>query len=45
MLQLNAAYAADGYTRIHGLAAVNTTYGMGELSAISETPQAQARSI
>ena len=33
--ELNAAYAADGYARIHGLAAVNTTYGVGELSAIN----------
>jgi indolepyruvate decarboxylase len=33
--ELNAAYAADGYARIHGLAALSTTYGVGELSAIS----------
>src|SRR4029077_17101338 len=33
--ELNAAYAADGYARIHGLAALNTTYGVGELSAIN----------
>jgi indolepyruvate decarboxylase len=33
--ELNAAYAADGYARIHGIAAVNTTYGVGELSAIN----------
>src|ERR1700740_1743471 len=32
--ELNAAYAADGYGRIHGIAALNTTYGVGELSAI-----------
>jgi indolepyruvate decarboxylase len=32
--ELNAAYAADGYARIHGLAALCTTYGVGELSAI-----------
>jgi indolepyruvate decarboxylase len=32
--ELNAAYAADGYARIRGLAAVSTTYGVGELSAI-----------
>ncbi len=33
--ELNAAYAADGYARIHGIAAVSTTYGVGELSAIN----------
>ncbi|KAL7275678.1 hypothetical protein RUND412_001365 [Rhizina undulata] len=33
--ELNAAYAADGYSRIKGLpAALITTYGVGELSAI-----------
>jgi indolepyruvate decarboxylase len=33
--ELNAAYAADGHARVNGIAAVNTTYGVGELSAIS----------
>jgi indolepyruvate decarboxylase len=33
--ELNAAYAADGYARIHGMAAISTTYGVGELSAIN----------
>lgn len=33
--ELNAAYAADGYARIKGLAAINTTYGPGELGALS----------
>jgi len=32
--ELNAAYAADGYARTHGLAALVTTYGVGELSAL-----------
>ena len=32
--ELNAAYAADGYARVHGIAALNTTYGPGELSAL-----------
>jgi len=32
--ELNAAYAADGYARINGIAAVSTTFGVGELSAI-----------
>lgn len=33
--ELNAAYAADGYARIKGIAALCTTYGVGELSAIN----------
>ena len=33
--ELNAAYAADGYARMRGVGAVSTTYGVGELSAIS----------
>jgi len=28
--ELNASYAADGYARIHGIAALNTTYGVGD---------------
>lgn len=32
--ELNAAYAADGYARVHGLSALVTTYGVGELSAL-----------
>jgi indolepyruvate decarboxylase len=32
--ELNAAYSADGYARIYGRAALCTTYGVGELSAI-----------
>lgn len=32
--ELNAAYAADGYARINGVAALNTTFGPGELSAL-----------
>lgn len=32
--ELNAAYAADGYARVHGMAALCTTYGVGELSAL-----------
>jgi TPP-dependent 2-oxoacid decarboxylase len=31
--ELNAGYAADGYGRLRGLAAVVTTFGVGELSA------------
>lgn len=33
--ELNAAYAADAYGRIRGIAAVMTTFGVGELSAIN----------
>lgn len=33
--ELNAAYAADGYARIKGVAALCTTYGVGELSAVN----------
>jgi hypothetical protein len=43
--ELNAAYAADGYARIHGLAAVLTTYGVGELSAINGTAGSYAESV
>ena len=32
--ELNAAYAADGYARIKGFAALSTTFGVGELSAL-----------
>jgi indolepyruvate decarboxylase len=43
--ELNAAYAADGYARINGVAAVNTTYGVGELSAISAIGGAYAENL
>src|SRR5699024_5078227 len=33
--ELNAAYAADGYARLNGIAALATTYGVGVLSAIN----------
>lgn len=33
--ELNAAYAADGYARVKGLAALVTTFGVGELSALN----------
>ncbi len=32
--ELNAAYAADGYARVHGAGALITTFGPGELSAL-----------
>ena len=31
--ELNAGYAADGYGRLRGMAALVTTFGVGELSA------------
>ena len=33
--ELNAGYAADGYARLRGMAALCTTFGVGELSAIN----------
>ncbi|RTL69661.1 MAG: alpha-keto acid decarboxylase family protein [Pseudonocardiaceae bacterium] len=33
--ELNAGYAADGYARLRGVAALCTTFGVGELSAIN----------
>ncbi|KAI9799181.1 MAG: Pyruvate decarboxylase 1 [Piccolia ochrophora] len=33
--ELNAGYAADGYARIKGIAALVTTFGVGELSALN----------
>jgi pyruvate decarboxylase len=33
--ELNAGYAADGYSRIKGLGAIVTTFGVGELSALN----------
>ncbi|KAM0348329.1 hypothetical protein ACHAPU_004297 [Fusarium lateritium] len=33
--ELNAAYAADGYARVTKMAALITTFGVGELSAIN----------
>jgi indolepyruvate decarboxylase len=43
--ELNAAYAADGYARIRGIGAVNTTYGVGELSAINAIAGAYAEHL
>ncbi|KAI1876692.1 uncharacterized protein JN550_000764 [Neoarthrinium moseri] len=33
--ELNAAYAADAYARLHGISALVTTFGVGELSAVN----------
>ena len=31
--------ADDGYARVHGILALNTTYGVGELSVSMESPE------
>ena len=33
--ELNASYAADGYARLKGAGALITTYGVGDLAALS----------
>lgn len=33
--ELNASYAADGYSRVKGISAIITTFGVGELSALN----------
>ena len=33
--ELNAAYSADGYARVHGAGMLTTTFGVGELSAVN----------
>jgi len=43
--EINAAYSADGYARVKGLAAINTTYGPGELNAISGVAGAYAEHV
>lgn len=43
--ELNAAYAADGYARLNGAAAILTTYGVGELSAICGVAGAAAEHV
>lgn len=43
--ELNAAYAADGYARIHGIGAFSSTYGVGELSAINGVAGAFAEKV
>jgi pyruvate decarboxylase len=40
--ELNSAYAADAYARIHGVSAIVTTFGVGELSAINAIAGAYA---
>ncbi|MCX8667489.1 alpha-keto acid decarboxylase family protein [Acetobacteraceae bacterium B3987] len=43
--ELNAAYAADGYARMKGIAVLNTTYGVGELSAMNGVGGAYAEHL
>jgi indolepyruvate decarboxylase len=43
--ELNAAYAADGYARVKGIGAINTTYGVGELSALAGVAGAYAEHV
>ena len=43
--ELNAAYSADGYARIHGAAVLSTTYGVGELSAINGVAGSYAENL
>lgn len=43
--ELNAAYMADGYARLAGFAALVTTYGVGELSALNGIAGAYAENV
>ncbi|WP_314452391.1 thiamine pyrophosphate-binding protein [uncultured Microbacterium sp.] len=43
--ELGAGYAADGYGRLHGLGALSTTFGVGELSAISAVAGSYAEHV
>lgn len=43
--ELNAAYSADGYARIHGCAMLTTTYGVGELSALNGIMGSKAENL
>jgi indolepyruvate decarboxylase len=43
--ELNAAYAADGYARISGIAALLVTYGVGDLSALNGIAGAYAEHV
>ncbi|WP_272573274.1 alpha-keto acid decarboxylase family protein [Providencia sp. PROV259] len=43
--ELNASYAADGYARIKGVAALSTTFGVGELSALNGIAGAYAEHL
>ncbi|WP_329111160.1 thiamine pyrophosphate-binding protein [Micromonospora sp. NBC_01699] len=43
--ELNAGYSADGYARLAGVAAILTTFGPGELSAVNALAGAMAESV
>lgn len=43
--ELNAGYEADGYSRINGFAALITTFGVGELSAVNAVAGAYAEHV
>lgn len=43
--ELNAAYAADGYSRLKGLGCLVTTFGVGELSALNGIGGAYAEHV
>lgn len=43
--ELNASYAADGYSRIKGLGCLVTTFGVGELSALNGVGGAYAEHV
>lgn len=43
--ELNAGYAADAYAKIHGISALATTGGVGELSAINAIGGAYAENV
>ena len=43
--ELNAGYAADGYARLHGLGALSTTFGVGELSAVNAVAGSYAEHV
>ncbi|WP_099302011.1 alpha-keto acid decarboxylase family protein [Bacillus sp. Marseille-P3800] len=43
--ELNAGYAADGYARLHGISALVTAFGVGELSAANAIAGANCENI
>ncbi len=43
--ELNAGYAADGYSRIKGFGAMVSTFGVGELSAINAIAGSMAENV
>ena len=43
--ELNGSYAADGYARVNGLAALATTYAVGEMSALAGIMGAKAEKV